>query len=508
MGFFNSLINFFNEYILRNTPDAQIERELNRLKKAVNKNTELIEHPSEFLTSEFAAEMFSIYKVIYPLAVKLKDDFVNKKGALFKIHLINSVNSDGQDQVLAELSEENLKKKIIELEQKAFYQWFEKKVREFFQMFNADALQKINNTYHIVAGFSIISKFDFFSFFREFDSGFKENPQSYNPIFKAKDGKYFIDDLLLIDKFLVSSDFSSGLSEALGEYFLFRGLTPADSDIKELFKKFASFKKTEIFTNLVKILQKNLDYTPQPQVSEGKIETDYLQQRVNEWNAIVEKIYKILSQKKLDSISEQLFSNSKVPPLHNYNNENNELFQRHNLTLYIFFRELYATKGFLIEKYDKYIKENINRCILGAKFNDANTQKNLSDNYYALNSMTQQILDFDNNLSDDMPKGKRIKTLMLSMSKDKNARKLIEEIIAEANAEAKGYIFNSIKNIKGILTFSQTIVENYKNHSKKLLQNIDSYDSGNTGANIKNFISAASDILLYLNIIKEYSRQG
>ena len=148
MGFFNSLINFFNEYILRNTPDAQIERELNRLKKAVNKNTELIEHPSEFLTSEFAAEMFSIYKVIYPLAVKLKDDFVNKKGALFKIHLINSVNSDGQDQVLAELSEENLKKKSLNWNRKHFINGLKKRYANFFRCLTLMPCKK--STIHII----------------------------------------------------------------------------------------------------------------------------------------------------------------------------------------------------------------------------------------------------------------------------------------------------------------------------------------------------------------------
>ncbi|MFC1504014.1 DUF5312 family protein [Spirochaetota bacterium] len=508
MSLLDKIVHFINEKILKNTPEEQLKKALKAIKKQINKTKpSMVEIRTNFLTPEFAEYMFNIYRILIPFIGFFKIDFAQKEGAPFRAYLANSIMSSKHEDILIDLSEEEMVKKVASMDKDKLFKYFEDKVKQFYACFDQQDSMQINTTYNSVAILGALGKFDFFAFFREFDTSFKDKIVNYRPVFHARDGKYFVEDIVALDKVFSSVNFNNKLIDALKIYLDFKQKPiPIEGELKDVFKAINNLKKHDILLNLIKVLKADLTYVTPVIINEDNLVSDYVKRRIEEWEACINKLLRVISDKKINNITEKLFEKSRIPPIHNYCEKKNELLKQYDLKQYNYFNELFVTKGFIIEKYEKYMKELVNNIILKGNYTEKSTQKMLSDNFYELNEVLKIILEFDNSMGEEGEHGKKIKTLLLTVNKEKTAKNLANEIVSNGNNFARDLITGVIKNLKAIMSFSKTLLETYSAGRRDLLQNIKTFDLGNTANVIKDFKRMQTDVILYLNIIKEYSK--
>ena len=121
---------------------------------------------------------------------------------------------------------------------------------------------------------------------------------------------------------------------------------------------------------------------------------------------------------------------------------------------YKFHQPLNYMKAFLIDYLKKNIREFTDLILVRGKWVTAALSNQMSESYYTLLSISDQITEFDEKLSDEAEQGLKIKNLLIKADRDKEAGKIIRSILKDTNEKALFLITTGAQNL---VIFARTV---------------------------------------------------
>lgn len=467
------IISFIKYYIF-GQPDAYFETKklLKATEKKLKKITPVIyDTKKETVTPKFARIIYEIYRIVYP-AKQIVDIIRNtKSNNLLQIYFVENTLTKEQRKLLTAFSKENITKEVIEKGYNKASKAISKKESSYVKSFNKNAVIEANEKYSALMDLADIIAFDYYPLLKRFNKNLKEDYLVENPSFSNVDGRYIIEYLKGLSGTIDPIEIGSPYVEAGENFAKFknRTLLPS-SDIERLMGIVKKMVKEEYLPLLIKIVDNDPFYRP----SESHRTEDVFQNYIKLLNNKIKENLEFAKKEKINvevkNRLSQLFGRTDINTLKNYNSEKNSMLERLEVGIFAYADPLNYLKYFIMEKYNRYIRETVNSLIVEAKFYQSDNLKKLSNNFYRANELIKEIMKLDESLKESEPRGSRFKLLIRKAgSGDAQSKKLASEYIAQLNSEAKKIIKTAIISMEFIVGILGKISEEAKHKTNQTI---------------------------------------
>ncbi|MBI9106134.1 MAG: hypothetical protein JEZ04_05265 [Spirochaetales bacterium] len=468
-GFFSKIFSFL---IQASDPERDKKKQLKEIYKQINKHKYNFYKPkSDEALSALAKFVYEIYTIIGPAKVLL--DHAEASVVLKTIIIENSL-SDEQLNIRASFEESEIREAVKkdDGDVKQVTESLKSNLVNFFSLFETQKVQSINATYNLMTIFLDFISFDFYFFLRKFDSRFPENDFTYNPRFEDINGEYIADDLkdfLVLIPFLDLDAAWEDLFDVLSSY---KGAEVLNrKDWLKMLKKIRDVRMSKILDLVVQSIEKDPSFSYKAQRPSNRIVEDYLTKLKNQVELTIQKILKEKRSSKIDNLAFKIFGTNAVSRMKFYTDKANLAFAKKMLGGYTYIMPMNYLKAFLVDYCKKDIREICDILLIRGKWTTNISSQQLSEAFYGLMSTADELIIFDERLSEEGEKGVEITKLLKRRDADKSNIQSLRKSIKEVNDDAQRLINTTGLHLVSIAKSFKLVIEDYQKKPHELLTN-------------------------------------
>jgi len=484
-SFFQRLLS-----IVSGADDKEKEKQklLKEITKGVKKSKPRYYSPKKgSVDPNLARFFFECYKTFGPAQAILSHADSSKA---LKIIIIETAFSPEQKALKEKLSEEAIRANADQTDFKTLLQSIKTDIKAFFANFDISRINQINSDYQSLSVLLDLVSFDYFFLLKKFDSALPEAAFSYNPHFETINGSYIIDELKDFLEILPAVDHQVKWEPILDILKIYRGVEviPRES-LRKLMQQMAQTKKSKIFEKIAQLIEQDPFLKVKPRIYKEKIVEAYLSSLKMQTEMLLQKISRERKTSKIDSLAKKLFGTASVSRLSNYSEKANLLFSKKMIGGYIHITPLNYLKAFLLDFVKKDVRQLTDILLVPARWTNNLPSQQLSEAFHQLLTLSDELMKFDTQLSEDEENGRKIKSLMYKSERDKNATTLLRKIVKEINDQARMLIISSAQQCITLGKVLKMIMEDYGKQHPELIMNWRELQS-RSDKNIKEMILA------------------
>lgn len=506
---FGKIISFIKYYIF-GQPDSfyETKRLLKNTEKKIKKITPLIyDSKKEKVTPKFIRIIYEIYKIVYPskeIIEILKDPKNNK---LLQINFIENSLDDDQKKELVFFTQENILGEIAKYGIDKAHKNIGKKENKFLKSFKKDKIIEINQKFTALMNLIDVISFDYYPILKKANKELEEDYLVDSPSFSPVTGRYIIEDLKNLADVINNLDFEYPYKQAIEDFKSYRGVDLINYEEFERLKGIIKrFQKEEYLTLMIKLIDNDPFYRHKEDINQVDIFQNYTK-LLN--SKIVENFEKAKMEKlkgEVNSLLNVLFGKTDFNPLKNYNTDKNSMLSRVGVGSFKYAEPLNYLRYFIMDRYNRYIRECINTLIVEGKFFQPENLQRISNNFYNTNELIKNILQLDESMGDHEPRGNRFKMLLRKASSgDSQAKKLSKEYVEQVNDEAKKILLTADSSMKKLIDIISKILEETKPQSNHtIISNIKEIQGVRNKEFIEKLNRAYTDLINITRLTKIY----
>ena len=482
--------------------DSEKRRQLKLIAKQLKKHRFSFYKPKTGeVTSELGKFFYEIYKVVHPSKILIEHA---TESNVIKAIVIERYLTETQRGIQADLDEEVIRSRLDATDPKVLAQEYKEKLITFFSGFDAETVKRIDDAFNLLTIFLQFIRYDYYFVIKKFDSNIPENDFRYRPHIDSIDGKYVTDD---IKDFLEVAPL----------------IDPA-ADWNDLFELLAVYKGSPVMTqkawapligNLVEVVRsgvllllvRHIDEDPFYKskfiVPNQKIVEEYLNKIKNQTEITIQKLLTERRSSKIDSLAQSVFGTSSVSRMKNYTEKANLSFAKKMLGGYTYVAPMNYLKAFLIDYLKSDIKSVVDVLLIRGHWSTTVLSQQLSESFHKLMDLSQQLLAFDDELSDEGQKGVSIKNAMLKSDRDKGMVRVLRQYLADANNEAIRIIKECVQNLISVAKHLKTVLDDKKSLPAEVIVNWREIEAG-FEKNIDTEIGTIYKKIYYLSQLLQY----
>ncbi len=505
----NSIIDeiillFQNIFLGKENGDFETRRFLKRVKRRLNSlPIKVFDPKNEVILAKFPEILFEIYRYTKPLKeiininktnqirLKVQNFFVESQLTEFQTNLLKSFEKDNMSDILAKKGTEGLDNFIMT------------SFKEFQKSFDSELVNRINDSYTVLNSLNEIIHLDIYPILKKFSPEMREDSISKIPYFREVNGKHILTGLLDLSEVIYSVNTNADFLHSIN---LFEQLRQAKlTNKKELnivINRIAKLVKNDYVPLMISYLQKDPYFKPASSPKTINLIQIYNKNIIALLKDRRNEVIQSDKSSKVQEIVKSLFNTTDVKTLKNYVEVSKEQFKAAKTDHYIYALALNYLKHFIMEKYNHYIYENVNKILVSGEFSDQQSNTKLLESFYKITELMKDILKLDNSIGESTKIGMKIKSLLRLAVQDPINRKVLSGYIDNLNGEAKRIITTGITNLTQIGSILKLIIEDHKTNSKKVLINVREIDGLENKILINDIIKAFNDISKILLVIK------
>lgn len=466
-GFLQNILDtLFNSH----TPEAENRRRLKGIAKDFSKTKyhSFYKASSGEMLPQFAKLFYDIYKVVFPAQNYLKS-ITNKN--VYKSQAINFSLSDNQIAILDRLDEQ----KIMEMTKQIPLASIKAKVNSDLEMMNAEfdsqRITRAENLYKAYVAFNDFCTFDFYFMLKKFCSSLKEGVFTDNPAFEKINAEYVVEDLqdLITIIYSIPSDiawdpFFAMLKTIRGNEMISAG------NWKKIITRIKSIQASRSFDMIVRLILKDPKFMPKVEDRSETIVDTYLDKLHEDTMKVITKIEGAQKASKQNDFCMKIFGKTNITQLNYYVSTFNGTLEKKDLSTYEYTDALNYLQEFLVETVKTDLREYSSIVVIRGQW-DATLSAPFSNSLQDLISLSSQISELDNSLSEEGPIGMKIKTLLPKIAHDPGAENIINRLVGDANESAKGFIVQATQDFVTIGKLMKQLLEDEQKQKSPLVQN-------------------------------------
>jgi hypothetical protein len=427
-----------------NEPDGDRKVFLRQVLKGLtqNKYAKFYKLRTEEVDPSFAYFLYDIYKTILPMK-----SFVQNPSQLDRIKQItveayldkNSfeiarrVRPDAVTTLLKTMNPQDLTRRL------------EADLQTLGAAFDKNRTAAINRCYAMISAFVKLVSFDYASFLKRFDLGFKVGDPNYVPKFAVikavnvvKGIESFRNNAAPInidgDWKVVLSIFKAALNGV--------DLIPSDQ-WQNLILNIRDVQASNIMDLMIQATLKDPIWMPRPVRVDEDLAEFWIDRKRRQIEEFIGGIAINQRDAKINSLAREIFGTPDITRLSYYTLKENEIYRRSNLDGLIYAAGVNYLSAFLTDYISKEVQELCDILLIRGQWTTIALSREMSEGYHTLKGFNEEITAFDENLSESGKDGPRLKTALMRVDRDPSQFRYINSITAGINDHALELLENA-----------------------------------------------------------------
>jgi hypothetical protein len=433
----NPLVGWLFKLILgANDPEREKRRQLKILAKEFSRVKYKFYRPKDAQALPQLAKFFyECYKVTANASVILQNS--DKSNTLKAVCIEHFLDQD-QQTILDHFTEEYIRDKSRTITPKDLAAHLKEDLVSFFASFDNQKVVKINETYTLVHRFLKFISFDFYFVLKKFDASLQERNFGSSPKFEAINAEYILDDIkdfqevaLILDK---QDDWASVFDILKG----FKGLDPIDrNEWQRILNILHQINLSDVLSMVVRHVSADPYYKPVADKSVQRIVEPYIEKTRTQVEAVIQKIASERRDAQIDKLCSAVFGSSNVQRTKFYTESANAQFSKKVGAGYTHTAPVNYTKAFLLDYFKKDVRELQELILVRGKWTSNVLSQQMSDVYYQVMTVCDQLIAFDESLAEEADTGARVRKAMARVvDRDVSSGSSLRQILTEVNETA------------------------------------------------------------------------
>jgi hypothetical protein len=303
--------------------------------------------------------------------------------------------------------------------------------------FDSTRTNKINRCYNLVMVIFQLAHFDYPGLLKKFDPNFTEGPFGADPKFSpaktAMIAKDLAEFLTISQNINPDSDWKTLLKLlkiCAGEELI------SENQFAQMLIGLRDVINSKILELMVQYGSKNPVWGCKPKIPNEHIADAWLELRTAKAQECIEKINNAQKNKQISILVEAIFETEEFERLENYTVKKSGTFHKRGLSPFTLAEGLNYLSVFLSDYVEKEIHELCDILLIRGQWTNNTFSKEMSEALHQLLTMSSNITNLDESLSDDGSDGSRLKAALLRVDRDKTQARYINSIIENINDTA------------------------------------------------------------------------
>lgn len=458
----NFFSRIFSSIFGSNDPEAEKKRLLKSIAKDLSKTKyKFYKFSTEEALPSLGKAFYDIYKAIGPTQIMFQS--LQNPNALKNFTINYSLNKK-QLEILDSIDEAN----IIELAKikplNEVVEIIRGNLNNFSAEFDIEKINNIDSLYSKLMTFKNFCTFDYFFLLKKFNSSLPEREFNLSPSFDTIRSEYIIDDLKDFISVAWALPLNENWKDVLTLLKQMRGVEPITlGNWNKLINRLKDLRNNRIFEMIIQLSSKNPDYQPNISLVNERICEQYLDKLRTDAQNTLNKIEKDKTNSKIDQILNYLFGTTSIFRLKNYTETQNPIYEKKNLSGFLFSPPLNYMKAFLLDFFKKDVREFADLVLVRGKWTTATMANQFSEVYHNILAISDAITEFDNSLGEDQELGMKLKTLLLRCDKDRDTGKIMHSVLKDTNDRALELLTSCSQNL---VSFGRSLKNLLEDHEK------------------------------------------
>ncbi len=468
----NPLIGWLFKLILGgNDPEREKRRQLKQLAKDFSRVKYKFYRPKDAQALPQLAKFFyECYKVTANASIILQN---SDKSNTLKAICIEQFLSAEQQAIFDRFSEESIRDRSRIMDPKDLAAQLKEDLVNFFASFDNQKVVKINETYTLLTRFLKFVGFDFHFVLKKFDSTLPERNFTATPKFEPINGEYIADDIKDFQEISLILDKQDDWNPVFDILKTFKGLDPIDrSDWARVLNILHQINGSDVLSMVVQLVTADPYYKPIVEKSVQRIVEPYIEKTRTQVEAVIQKIVSEKREAQIDKLCVVVFGSSSVQRTKYYTDSTNALFSKKVGAGFTFTVPINYLKAFLLDYFKKDIRELQELILVRGKWTSNVLSQQMSDVYYQVLSVCEQLISFDDSLSEDGEMGQKIrKSTARVVDRDISSGNSLRQILAEVNETASRLINDGAQNLILFGKYLRTAIEDVDKKEHEIIIN-------------------------------------
>lgn len=419
-----------------NDPEREKRRQLKILAKDFGKIRYRFYKPKGNQAQVPLAKFFyECYKITSNASVILQN---SEKSATLKSLCIENFLLPEQQTILEHFTEDYIRDKSRSMEPKDLAAQLKDELVSFFASFDNQLIQKINLTYTLITRFMRFINFDFYFVLKKFDSSLLERNFGSTPKFEVLNAEYILDDIKDFQEVMIVLDKQDDWNLAFDVLKLYKGLDPIDrGEWTRILNIIHSINLSDIMSMIVRHVSGDPYYKPVGDRSIQRIVEPYIEKTRTQVEGVIQKIMLEKRDMAIDKLCISVFGTKDVNRTKYYSEAANMSFSKKVSGGFTFTAPVNYMKAFLLDYFKKDVRELQELILVRGKWSSNVLSQQFSDVYYQILGISDQIIAFDEALSEEGESGLRLrKAVGKVVDRDNSSANSLRVILTEINERA------------------------------------------------------------------------
>jgi hypothetical protein len=453
-------------------PEAAKKRQLKHLAKelAGNKYSRFYRPKSEEADGSLGKFFYDVYRIIAPAQVFLQNA---AKSAQLKQTTVEAFFDKNLQGIRDRLSPESIEERVKKVPIKELSKEIEQDLAALSAAFDSPRIETIDRCYNLILALTQFVGFDFFFLLKKFDPNITERNFSYQPKFAAVRGEYLSDDLKDFLEISFAVDPDQDWKNALRVLKIYKnGVDVAAPDQwNRLLLNLREVRKSNILELMIRHISKDPSWISQPKLPDEHIAGTYIEEKRTETKTIIGQIVNAKKNAQADTLAKALFGSAAMERTKYYTARGSEIYVKKNFDGFLFAAGLNYLKTFLLDHFKRDIRELCDLLLIRGQWTNVALSQQMSESFHRLMGLSDELIAFDETLSDNGENGSRLKAAIVKADRDKSQAKYVTLILASVNEKAQNMITAAAQSLIGVGRNLKNLIDDYQKPNRELVMN-------------------------------------
>ena len=278
-------------------------------------------------------------------------------------------------------------------------------------------------------------------------------------------------------------------------------------DWQKILRKIRDVRQSKILELMVKSLDQNPGFTYKVQRPSKRIVEDYLNKLKSQVELSIQKILKEQRNSKIDGLATKIFGTNAISRMKYYTEKANLAFAKKMLGGYIYITPMNYLKAFLVDFCKKDIREISDILLIRGKWTTNISSQQLSEAFYGLMATAEELIAFDESLSEEGERGALINKLMKRRDADKSNIALLRKELKEINTEASRLLNATGNHLVSIAKSFKLVLEDYQKKPHELITNWKEIEGLMDGGVVAKMSEVYRKCYYFVQLLQFYNKQ-
>jgi hypothetical protein len=501
------LDKLFSLFTSGKDPEAGKKKQLKQLVRELSKNkySRFYRAKQEEIDGSLGKFFYEIYKTIAPAQVFLQNA---AKSSQLKQAAAEAFLDKNLLEIRKRISAESIEERAKTTAIKDLSKQLGTEMTAFSTAFDSSRIEAVDQCYNIILAMVQFVSFDFFFLLKKFNPNIAERNFTTLPKFAPVRGEYLSDELKDFLELSFAIDPGKDWKNALRVLKTYKnGVDVVAADQwNRLLNNLREIQKSNILELMIRHIDKKPQWVSSPKIPDEHIAETYLEAMRAEARTAVEKIVNAKKDAQVTVLVKTIFGSAEIDRAKYYTEKASEIYVKKNFDGFLFAAGINYLKAFLLDHFKKEIRELCDLLLIRGQWTAPVLSRQMSESFHQLMNLADELIAFDETLSENGENGSRLKASIIKADRDKSQARYVTVILKSVNEEAQRLINTAAQALISIGKNLKNLLDDYQKTNRELIMNWKELESASEAPMAQRMADTYKKIYYFIQLMQTLSK--